>query len=54
MRRFTGCGGNVMQAKKTQQGGFDIVLVNGSSVAVVVEVKFKVQPSAIAKAAKKI
>ena len=44
---------NVMPAKKTKQGEFDIVLVNGSSVAVV-EVKFKVHPSDIPKAAKNL
>ena len=44
---------NVMPATKTKQGEFDIVLVNGNSVAVV-EVKYKVHPSDIEKAAKNL
>ena len=44
---------NVMPATKTKQGEFDIVLVNGTSVAVV-EVKYKVHPSDIAKATKNL
>jgi hypothetical protein len=39
---------NVIAAKKTKQGEFDIVMVNGSSVAVI-EVKYKVHPSDIEK-----
>ena len=35
---------NVMPATKTKQGEFDIVMVNGNSVAVI-EVKYKVHPA---------
>lgn len=44
---------HVMPATKTKQAEFDIVMVNGSSVAVV-EVKYKVHPSDIDKAAKNL
>ena len=44
---------NVQINTKTKQGEFDIVLVNGNSVAVV-EVKYKVHPSDIAKATKNL
>ena len=40
-------------SKKNKQGEFDIVLVNGSSVAVI-EVKYKVHPSDIEKATKNL
>jgi hypothetical protein len=44
---------NVMPATKTKQAEFDIVMVNGNSVAVV-EVKYKVHPSDIDKATKNL
>lgn len=44
---------HVMPATKNKQGEFDIVMVNGSSVAVI-EVKYKVHPSDIDKAAKNL
>jgi hypothetical protein len=44
---------NVQINTKTKQGEFDIVLVNGNSVAVV-EVKYKVHPSDIAKVTKNL
>jgi hypothetical protein len=44
---------NVQINTKTKQGEFDIVLVNGNSVAVV-EVKYKVHPSDIDKATKNL
>jgi hypothetical protein len=44
---------NVMPATKTKQGEFDIVMVNGSSVAVI-EVKYKVHPSDIEKTTKNL
>ena len=44
---------NVMPATKTKQGEFDIVMVNGNSVAVI-EVKYKVHPSDIDKATKNL
>jgi hypothetical protein len=44
---------NVMPATKTKQGEFDIVMVNGNSVAVI-EVKYKVHPSDIEKATKNL
>ena len=44
---------NVMPSKKSKHAEFDIVMVNGSSVAVV-EVKYKVHPSDIDKAAKNL
>ena len=44
---------NVQINTKTKQGEFDIVLINGNSVAVV-EVKYKVHPSDIAKVTKNL
>jgi hypothetical protein len=44
---------NVMPARKSKHAEFDIVMVNGSSVAVV-EVKYKVHPSDIDKVAKNL
>ena len=44
---------NLRISKKNKQGEFDIVLVNGSSVAVI-EVKYKVHPSDIEKATKNL
>ena len=44
---------NLHIGNKTKQGEFDIVLVNGSSVAVI-EVKYKVHPSDIDKATKNL
>ena len=44
---------NLHIGNKTKQGEFDIVMVNGSSVAVV-EVKYKVHPSDIDKATKNL
>lgn len=44
---------NIQISTKTKQGEFDIVLINGNSVAVV-EVKYKVHPSDIEKTAKNL